>query len=306
MSMREDLTFESGGETCAAWLYRPAGDGDAPCVVMAHGFTATREEALPGYAEAFAQAGFAALVFDYRYFGDSTGSPRQLLDIKAQRADYVAAVDFARGLDGIDAERIVLWGSSFSGGHVMWLAQRDARVKAVIAQAPFTNGLSIVKTAPKKNLLRATFDGVRDEVASLRGRPPVLIPAVAPPGQYAAMSAPEADSGFRSIVPPNSKWQNLFTARVMLRLGLERPDAGVGKLQMPLLICACSKDQTTPPGPAAKAAERAPKGELKIYPLGHFEIYSHDQAKADQVEFLTRHLPGTKAPASAAEPAASL
>ena len=59
---------------------------------------------------------------------------------------------------------------------------------------------------------------------------------------------------------------------------------------MPLLVCACSGDQTTPPAPALRAAERAPKGELKQYPLGHFEIYTHEQAKADQVEFLTRHL----------------
>ena len=296
MPMREDLMFDSHGERCAAWLYRPEGGGDAPCVVMAHGFTGTREDGLVGYAETFAAAGFAVLLFDYRYFGDSTGAPRQLLDIRAQRDDYVAAIAYARGLDGIDPDRIALWGSSFSGGHVMWLAQRDARIAAVIAQAPFTDGLTIVKNTPKGNLLHATYDGLRDQVAGLRGRDPVLIPAVAPPGQYAAMTAPEADPGFRSIVPPHSKWQNEFTARVMLRLGTERPAAGVGKLAMPLLICACSGDQTTPSAPAVRAAERAPKGELKQYPLGHFDIYTHEQAKTDQVEFLTRHLVKTRSP----------
>lgn len=295
--MRDEITFHSGGETCAAWLYRPEGDhGSVPCVVMAHGFTGTREDGLPGYAEAFAAAGFAVLLFDYRYFGDSTGSPRQLLDVRAQHEDYGAAIAHARALDGVDADRIVLWGSSFSGGHVMALAQKDQRVAAVVAQAPFTNGLSIVKIASKKNLLRATADGIRDQLRGMRGRPPLLMPAVAPPGQYAAMTAPEADPGFHSIVPPHSKWRNEFSARVMLRLGLMRPDAGVGKLTMPLLICACSGDQTTPPAPAVKAAERAPRGELKVYPLGHFEIYTHEQAKVDQVEFLTRHVLGVPAP----------
>src|SRR3954447_3673537 len=114
MPMRKDVVFDSGGETIAAWLYRPEGDGDVPCVVMAHGFTGTREDGLPPYAEAFAAAGFAALLFDYRHFGDSTGAPRQLLDVRSQHEDYTQAIAFARGLDGIDASRIVLWGSSFS------------------------------------------------------------------------------------------------------------------------------------------------------------------------------------------------
>ena len=101
MSEREDLTFPSGEDTCAAWLYRPDGAaGPVPCVVMAHGFTATRGDRLPAYAERFAAAGLAVLLFDYRHFGDSTGTPRQLLDIGRQQADYRAAVAFARTLDG--------------------------------------------------------------------------------------------------------------------------------------------------------------------------------------------------------------
>ena len=78
MSEREDLTFPSGEDTCAAWLYRPDGaEGPVPCIVMAHGFTATREDRLPAYAERFAAAGMAVLLFDYRHFGDSTGEPRR-------------------------------------------------------------------------------------------------------------------------------------------------------------------------------------------------------------------------------------
>ncbi len=293
MSERTDVTIPSGGESLAAWLYRPANaDGPVPCVVMAHGFSATREEGLAPYAEAFQAAGLAALVFDYRYFGDSSGEPRQLLDIGAQRADYRAAIGYARTLEGVDPGRIALWGSSFSGGHVMALAQEDPAIAAVVAQAPFTDGLSVVKVTPKGNLLRSTADAIRDQAGALLGRPPVLLPAVGAPGTYAVMTAPEAEPGFKGIVTPQSKWRNEVAARVMLHVGTQNPAGGVGKLAMPLLICACDQDETTPPAAAIRAAERAPRGELKRYPIGHFGIYEDLGARADQVEFLTRHLLG--------------
>ena len=114
------------GEQLAAYVYRPGStQGDAPCVVMAHGFSGTRDDGLPGYAEAFRDAGFVVVLFDYRHFGASTGEPRQLLDIARQLDDYRAVIEWARGLDGIDPDRIVLWGTSYSGGHVLTLAAAD-------------------------------------------------------------------------------------------------------------------------------------------------------------------------------------
>src|SRR3954453_69051 len=103
---REQADFTSDGARCAAWLYRPEGGGEAPCVVMAHGFSGVREQRLDAFAERFAAAGLAALVFDYRHFGASEGEPRQLLDIKRQLADWRAAVAYARSLDAIDPDRI--------------------------------------------------------------------------------------------------------------------------------------------------------------------------------------------------------
>ena len=115
---RSDHTFRSAGVQCAAWLYRPedSGGGPVPCVVLASGFSGTRDQRLDAFAERFAQAGLAALVFDYRHFGDSGGEPRQLLDIKKQQQDYEAALAYARGLHWVDNQRLGLFGSSFSGG----------------------------------------------------------------------------------------------------------------------------------------------------------------------------------------------
>ena len=141
----DDVRFESAGERCAAWHLTGEGDAFArdrrrPCVVMAHGFGGTRDSGLLPFAQAFAAAGLDAFVFDYRNFGDSTGEPRQLVDWRRHREDYRAAIAHARGLDGVDPDRIVLWGTSYSGGHVVAVAADDARIAAVIAQTPATDG----------------------------------------------------------------------------------------------------------------------------------------------------------------------
>ncbi|CAB4942416.1 unannotated protein [freshwater metagenome] len=292
---RTDVTFPSGDAHCAAYLYRPDGEatGDVPCVVMAHGFSATRDDRLPAFAERFAEAGMAALVFDYRHFGASGGHPRQLLDVGRQHDDYRAAVAYARGLDGIDPERIALWGSSFSGGHVVAVAAGDPRLAAVVSQAPFADGVAAVALVPPKNLARLTVDGLRDRLGALAGRPPHLIPAVAEPGGYAAMTAPEAAPGFASITGEGSRWENAFAARLMLTMALYRPVRSAPSVQAPLLVCVCDEDATTPPAPAVKMGETAPRGEVVRYPIGHFSIYvgePFERAVADQTAFLGRHL----------------
>ncbi|WP_101949517.1 alpha/beta hydrolase [Mycobacterium sp. 3519A] len=284
-----DVRIPYRGEQIAAYLYRPeATDGAVPCVVMAHGFSATRDDGLPAYAEAFRDAGFAVVVFDYRHFGASTGEPRQLLDIGRQHDDYRAVVAWARRLDGVDPDRIVLWGSSFSGGHVLAVAAGDPRVGAVIARAPFPDPTPAMMKVPPKTSARLLLLGLRDQWRAWRGPPPLLVPAGGAPGTFAAMTEPDAKPGFEAIVPPNSLWRNEFAARLMLRFPFYRPGRGTARLAMPLLVCVCEDDTTTPPGSTIKAAHRAPRGELRRYPYGHFAIYHDPKAKADQVEFLQR------------------
>ncbi|MDP9344610.1 MAG: alpha/beta hydrolase [Actinomycetota bacterium] len=294
MPVREDVEFTSGADRCAAWLYRPdSATGRVPCVVMAHGFGATRADRLPAYAERFAAAGFAALLFDYRHFGDSGGEPRQLLDISRQLDDYRAAIGFARGLDGIDPLRIALFGSSFSGGHVVTIAAGDRSIAAVIAQAPFADGLPTVVAVGARNALRGAALGIVDQLGALAGHPPRMMPTVGPPGSFAAMTAPEAEPGVASITGEGSRWRNEVAARVMLHIAQYRPVARASKVRCPLFVAICDRDETTPPEPAAKLAEKAPRGELVRYPIGHFDIYTgedFERAVADQAAFLNRTL----------------
>ncbi|MFX4778106.1 alpha/beta hydrolase, partial [Acinetobacter baumannii] len=60
---REDVTIDSHGTACAAWLYRPTAHENPPVIVMAHGFAAIRALRLDAYAARFADAGYAVLVF---------------------------------------------------------------------------------------------------------------------------------------------------------------------------------------------------------------------------------------------------
>jgi dienelactone hydrolase len=104
---REDVRFVSGSDECAAWLFRPtATNRPAPCVVLASGLSCVRDQRLDAFAERFAAAGFVALAFDYRHFGDSSGEPRTLMRAGRQRDDWRAAIAYARSLEGVDAERI--------------------------------------------------------------------------------------------------------------------------------------------------------------------------------------------------------
>lgn len=288
---RVDVRIPSHGEELAAYLYRPSdGDDPVPCVVMAHGFSATRDDGLPDYAEAFADAGFAVLLFDYRHFGASTGLPRQLLDIGRQQDDYRAAVQWARHAEGIDPDRIALWGSSFSGGHVLTVAAADPRIAAVIAQAPYTDSIPVIRRMSVRNLVPAAVAALRDAAGAVLGREPVLMPAAGPPGSFAALTEPDALTGFQAIIGPESLWRNEVAARLMLTLPFFRPVRSAARLTMPVLLCVCDADTTTPPSSTITVGRRAPRAELRHYPYGHFAIYTDPQVKIDQVDFLRRVL----------------
>src|SRR5919206_2771898 len=133
---RTDVEFNAEGTTLRGWLYRPDGDGSVPGVVMAHGFSAVKEMYLDSFAEVFAGAGLAALVFDNRNFGASEGEPRQEIDPWAQVRDYRDAITYARTRPEVDPGRIGVWGSSYSGGHVLVVAAIDRRVRCAVAQVP--------------------------------------------------------------------------------------------------------------------------------------------------------------------------
>ncbi len=296
-----DVWFDSGGTRCFGVHLRGSGDafagedGRRPCVVLGHGFAGTVDSGLLPFAERFAEAGLDALAFDYRGFGRSEGSPRQVLSIPRQHEDWAAAVRFARETDGIDPDRIVLWGSSYAGGHVVPVAVADGRVVAVISQAPHMDGFVTMANALRQNGLaatnRVTAVALRDAIGALLRRPPVLVPVVAAPGTIGVMTTPDAEPGMTSIAGPS--WRNEVAARALLDVGPYRPGRLTDQLHCPILIQICDRDLVTPPKPAQDAAWRATgRAEVRTYPIGHFDIYTgawFEKAVGDQLHFLRRH-----------------
>ena len=128
--MRRDIALQTeDGTTLRGWHYVPdRRSGRVPTIVMAHGFSAVKEMYLDRFAEAFAAAGLGALVFDNRNFGASDGEPRQEIDPWEQVRDYRHAITYATTLPEVDAERIGIWGSSYSGGHVLVVGAIDERL----------------------------------------------------------------------------------------------------------------------------------------------------------------------------------
>lgn len=163
--MRRDIEFQSGGETVRGWLYLPEGDGPHPVVVMAGGWCYVKELVQPHYAERFAAGGVAALVFDYRRLGSSDGSPRQHIDPNDQIEDYKNAITYVSTLDEIDADRISVWGISYSGGHALIVGATDRRVRNVISIVPVVDGFVNMRRVHGTTGFRALQEAVeRDRV----------------------------------------------------------------------------------------------------------------------------------------------
>jgi dienelactone hydrolase len=290
---REDVQFVCGADRISAWLYRPDGAGDAPLLVMAHGLGAVRTMRLDAYAERFRAAGYACLVFDYRNFGASEGRPRQVLDVNMQLADWAAAIAYARTLSGIDHHRIGLWGTSFGGGHVIATAAKVPGVAAAIAQCPFTDGIASARVIRPSVLARISVLAVRDLIAARRGKLPVMVPAAGRPGEVALMTTPDAYSGYLGLMPEGATVPNEVAARFALQLLPYRPGRLAAKVACPLLFCVCTTDSVAPAGPTRRHAARAPRGEVQLYPQGHFSIYLGDAFERvvdDQIAFLDKHL----------------
>lgn len=295
MPQREDVRFPSDGDLISAWLYLPpAAAGPTPLLVMAHGLGAVRTMRLDAYAERFSAAGYACLVFDYRNFGDSEGRPRQLLDIGMQLADWAAAVTYARTLPAIDPDRIALWGTSFAGGHVIATAARLPGIAAVVAQCPFTDGLASVRTISNPLVFaRVGLLAARDLLTAGLRKPPVMVPTVGRPGDVALMSTPDAYPGYLRLVPDGADIPQEVAARIALKIMAYRPGRLAAKVTCPILFCVCEADSVAPAAATLRYAAKAPRGEVKLYPEGHFDIYvdeAFERVVADQLAFLDKHL----------------
>ena len=266
----------------------PSGPGPHPAVVLCPGFGGTQDTpAIEATAEAFTASGIAALTFDYRSFGVSDGSPRQVVDLKGQWADIDAAVTFAARQPGVDAGRVALWGTSLGGAHAIVVAARRRDVAAVVAQVPFNGFPKRVEgrsTAATVRLLRAM---VSDKVRGLLGARPHYVPAVGPPDTVAVMSSEAAQRVIASL--DSATWRNEVAPRALLDMMRYRPAEYASTLTVPLLVCGARNDKEVPAELVEQLVERAPDGRIIWYPVSHFDVYQPEvraRLIADQLAFL--------------------
>jgi pimeloyl-ACP methyl ester carboxylesterase len=292
---REKVRFVSDGAECAAWHY-PGTNG--ACVIMAAGGAVTKEPGTDRFATRFHDAGFTVLALDYRRLGESGGWPRQVVRIGEQLTDWDAAIAFAATLRGVDPSRLAIWGFSLSGGHVFRVAAHTPALAAAISQTPLADGPAASRAAMRYTtplaMLRLTGRGILDALGGLVGRQPVLVPLAGEPGTVAMLSTPDGLDGDRALNPDNAypDWQQTIAARSALRIGLYRPGRSASDVRCPMLVLACDRDQSALPGPAIRAAQRAPHAELVRLPGGHYAPFmdAHEQAVDAELSFLRKHL----------------
>ncbi len=297
--MRTDIEFRSeDGVTLRGWHYLPDHrSGRVPTIVMAHGFSAVKETFLDRFAEAFAAAGLASLVFDNRNFGASDGEPRQEIDPWRQVRDYRDAITFAETLQETDASRIGVWGSSYSGGHVLVVGAIDRRVKCVVSQVPLISGHDLARRLVRSDFIAGFCRMFEDDRrARYAGKPPALVPVVSEnPAGPAALPTPDSWKFFtetgRTRAPA---WKNEVTLRSVEMFTEYEPGSYISHISpTPLLLVVALGDHLTVADHALAAYERAlmPK-KLAMLSGGHFDAYEadFDRSAAAAVEWFKEHL----------------
>jgi uncharacterized protein len=293
---RAKVRFTSGREECVAFHY-PGTNG--ACVVMGPGGGVTKEPGTDQFAARFHHAGFSVLAFDYRHFGESGGTPRQVIRINRQLADWEAALAYAATLPEVDRSRIAAWGFSLAGGHLLKLAARPTSLfAAAIAQTPYCGGLAVTANALRHEspdvIARFPFIAAHDLLRSAINRDPRLIPLAGPRGTVAMLTTPDAQEGDRALNPENRhpNWVQAVAARSVISVGSYRPGSAARQVRCPVLLIAALDDQSVLLSPVIKAARRAPEGELFTVPGGHYAPFleQHETVVTAELTYLNHHL----------------
>jgi cephalosporin-C deacetylase-like acetyl esterase len=287
---RIDVEFpDHEGVTLRGWLYPGAvgGTTPGPGLVMAHGFSATKEMGLGPFAEQFAAAGVTVLVYDHRGLGESDGAPRQLVDPYLQARGYRAAIDWLSARPEVDDDRVGIWGSSFSGGDVLVVGAVDRRVRAVVANVPLAGFPGVDYTDPASDA--GAFAALRDALDDPAG-PGTAAAAVEPAGPLAPVDAPgndlpvvmpqpESREWFLRVGGPSSHWENrVWLGRAPEGAPAFDPGLAVAHIApTPLLMVVASADTLAATDIALAAYERAgdPK-QLELVEGHHFVDYDGD------------------------------
>jgi len=301
-SRRFAVEFESEGAVLRGFLYEAVtGEPPFPIVVMTHGISATIPMVTDRYAEAFAEAGVSALLYDHRNLGISDGEPRQEINPWVQARGYRDAISFASTIEGHDPERIGIWGDSYSAGQVFLLAACDTRIKVVVAQCPVF-GSHQPDGEPTPDVLAAISEtfGAGD-VAGGPGDRIGPIPVVSS-DQLGTPSLLQPIQAFRWFIEYGARhgsgWRNHVTRVIPSNTAPFSPYLCAPYVTAPSLMMVAPADEMIHANPeiSRQAYDLLP-GEKDWYDIdgGHFGLLYHpselfEEASTVQASYLTRHL----------------
>ena len=294
---KKDISFKVGESILKAWLYLPENLSlPVPCVIMSHGFGGTKDMLLESYALRYREAGMAVLTYDFRHFGESEGEPRQLFYISYQLEDLSAAIEYVRGVKEVNSDKIALWGTSAAGGYGIVVAARDKKIACVVGQCPALDSREDGKLALKREgigfFLRLFMHAQRDMGRSRFGLSAHKIPIIGKPGTLAMITAPGAFESYSKLASPG--FVNEVCARILLRSHGHNPIDYAKDVKCPVLLQVCTKDNLVSKISYQKTARILDKYvTLKVYSIGHFEIYEGEYFKkaiSDQIDFFKKHL----------------
>lgn len=283
--------FRSAGLTCRGRLFVP----DNPparlsIVIMGHGYGAEWTFGTASFIESFVASGFAVLTFDYRYFGESDGQPRQLIDPSLRLDDWRAAITSIRSLESIDPEKIILWGSSFGGGHALSIAAEDHQIAGVIAQVPHVDAREVARETPAGKGIAALGHALLDIALSLFGKQH-RVAIVGKPGEgFAVLDYPGWYQDYLKLGTGSSTWNNSIPARSLLRGTQYSPIDTADQIRCPVLIVNGANDQGVPATAVKATVDKITDCKQLEYPIDHFDCYAgwelHSEILVEQCGFL--------------------
>lgn len=296
---RQSISIPVENTLISGWLYLPEDIGESvPCVILSNGFCGTKDAVLENYALRFVNVGVAVITYDYRYFGESGGEPRQLFNGIKQMEDLRAVINYARNQEKIDENKIVLWSTSAAGRYGIIIAAEDEKIAGVISQCPsLDHGKDdklILRREGIRYFLKLFMHAQRDKGRSRFGLSTHFIPAVGKPGSFALLNAPGAFEGYQSLMSESEHFINKICGRSMLMMQGPSVTKVAQNVQCPVLILVCEKDTTVSADSYKKVAEiLGGKATVIKYPVGHFDIYSGEifnKVVDAQLDFLKRVL----------------
>lgn len=276
--MKKPVEFYSEGSKLSAHLYYPEDYQEGknlPAIILCHGFAGIKEFLLPDYAQAFAAAGYIALTFDYRGFGESEGVRGRLVPAE-QVVDIRNAVTFMETLPEVDPDRIALWGSSFGGANAITTAAIDRRIRCLVAQLTFGSGERMIlgdKDLTEKEKLLGTLKKARERAVTKNKMLSLS------PDQI--LTDEESKTFFQNSLKSYPELQTRIPITTLQLIMELKPEESIAKLNIPVMIIGADQDIVCPLAESKRLIEKAnePKELYIVENAKHYDVYFGENFK---------------------------